>query len=161
MAREEHDREDLLAEATALVERASFRIPGCADEIVVGFRRDGSASFYFGPQRVYHFTSAGSLRRAFVDDALYKAQQRRLFSMRRQRRQDAVELASRELDARAARAFLAELQTQLSTLTRALADGRFTLVGQVPRACNIVPRIQSWLKALEPEIAIARSPRVG
>jgi hypothetical protein len=161
MPREEHDREDLLADATALVERASFRIPGYADEIVVGFRRDGSASFYFGPQRVYHFTSAGFLRRAFVDDVLYKAHQGRLVAMRRQRTPDAVELVSHELDARAAEAFLTELRSCLSTFASGLAEGRFTLVGQEPRASEIVPRIQSWLKALGPEISIARSPRAG
>ena len=47
MAQRETNREDLLREATALVERAEIRIPGESEPIVVGFRRDGSASFFF------------------------------------------------------------------------------------------------------------------
>ena len=42
MARRESDREDLLREATALVERAELTIEGFDEPIVVGFRRDGS-----------------------------------------------------------------------------------------------------------------------
>ena len=40
MARREQDREDILAEATALVERVELQIAGETDPIVVGFRRN-------------------------------------------------------------------------------------------------------------------------
>jgi hypothetical protein len=159
MPREEHDREDLLAEATALVERASFRIPGDAAEIVVGFRRDGCPSFYFGPQRVYHFTSAGSLRRAFVDDLLYKTERGRLVSLRRHRTEDTTELASHELDAGATKTFLDEMHLHLAALRRALAESRFTLIGQISPSSDVPARVLAWLEALPAQIAIARSPR--
>ena len=48
MARHEEDREDLLAEATALVERAELVVEGAAESVVIGFRRDGCASIYCG-----------------------------------------------------------------------------------------------------------------
>ena len=98
MAREEHNREDLLAEATALVERASLRLDGFAEEVVVGFRRDDSASFYFGADRVYQFTSEGALRRAMIAPLLYKAEQGRLIALERHRTADAVEMVRRELE---------------------------------------------------------------
>ena len=75
MARRESDREDLLREATALVERAELTIEGFDEPIVVGFRRDGSASFFFGADPVYQFNTAFELRRAFVVGLLYKAEE--------------------------------------------------------------------------------------
>ena len=74
MARDEHDREDLLAEARALVERVSLQIAGLEQPVFIGFRRDDSASFYLGADRVYQFTSEGQLRRAFVGESPFKAE---------------------------------------------------------------------------------------
>ena len=80
MVRDERDREDLLAEATALVERISLRIDPQQEPVVIGFRRDGSASFYCAAEEVYHFNSAGQMRRAYVDGQLFKATAGRLAS---------------------------------------------------------------------------------
>src|SRR5688572_18570527 len=65
MARQEQDREDILREATALVERVELLIPEFPEPIVAGFRRDGSASFFFGADPVLQFNAQGKLRRAF------------------------------------------------------------------------------------------------
>ena len=64
MAREEQDREDLLREASALVERAEVALADGATRVVLGFRRDGCASFYFGSERAYQFNTDDALRRA-------------------------------------------------------------------------------------------------
>src|SRR5262245_38318908 len=72
MARQESDREDLLREATALVERAELKVAGEPEPVTVGFRRDGSLSVFFGSVAVYQFNTAGELRRAFADGLLYK-----------------------------------------------------------------------------------------
>ena len=60
MAHDDGHREDLSAEATALVRRAEFVAPAADrpnDEspLVAGFRRDGSLSVYFGEDPVYQF----------------------------------------------------------------------------------------------------------
>ena len=69
MAREEADREDLMREATALVQRAEFSAGG--KPVFVGFRTNGAASVFFDSDPVYQFNSNGELRRAFVaGDAL-------------------------------------------------------------------------------------------
>jgi hypothetical protein len=161
MARREHDREDLLAEARALVERIALRLPGDDVETVVGFRRDGSASFYFGPERVYHFTSTGALRRAHVGQALFKAEHGRLVSMVRHRTANAVELVSRALDAEETTSFLAELRQLFDRLCRAIERAECVPIGQVPADADIAGRIAGWLARHGREIAIARSPRVG
>ena len=85
MSRSESDREDLLREATALVERVELSIPGYGESIVVGFRRDGSASFFFGQSPVFQFNSQRELRRAFRDGLLFKTDNGRLVEMRRER----------------------------------------------------------------------------
>jgi hypothetical protein len=159
MSRQQHDREDLLAEAKALVQRASFEVAGYDGEVVVGFRRDGSASFYFSPERVYQFTSGGELRRAFVDGLIYKAQQRQLASLRREPGQNAVALVRHDLDRSSTQGFLNEMRSHLSALDRALAKGKLRLVAQVPEDADLSGRIRCWLDEFADSEAIAPSPR--
>src|SRR5690606_4241518 len=97
MARQEQDREDLLKEATALVERVELAIDGMPEHVVVGFRADGCASFYFGPEPVWHFNTSQELRRAYVGGLLYKAEQGRLVSLQRNRTSGQVQLLRHEL----------------------------------------------------------------
>src|SRR5436190_5016936 len=129
MSRHESDREDLLKEATALVERVELRLEGEAESIVAGFRRDGAASFFFGADPVYQFNAAKELRRAFVGGLLYKTDSGRLVQMRRERTAEAVELRSRELDAVETAAFLSRAEAELAVLQSALAASRFEVVG--------------------------------
>lgn len=158
MSRSESDREDLLRDATALVERIELTAPGLSEPIVIGFRKDGSASFYFGADPVYQFNTASELRRAYVDGLLYKAERGRLVSLTRQRSDAAVTLLRAELDTRESAALLDALQSRLDRLRSAFARGAFVLVGQVPADANIVPRLQNWLAALPRPITIAPSP---
>lgn len=161
MPREEHDREDLMAEAQALVERVSLEIAGYDGHVVIGFRRDRSASFYFSAQRVYQFTSTGQLRRAFINDLLFKAEQRQLVSLRRERHEQAVELVRHVLEPAAADAFVAEMRTHLHALHDALARGNFKIIAQVPQDVNVISRIRRWLNDFADTTEIARSPRTS
>ncbi len=95
MDRQQSDREDLLAEATALVERIELVLPGYAEPIVAGFRASDCASLFFGTDPVYQFNSQRQLRRAFVDGLLYKAECGRLVSLTRTQNVLAVELITR------------------------------------------------------------------
>jgi hypothetical protein len=162
MAREEQPREDLLAEAKNLVERVSLQ-PGAGSvlgaEVVAGFRRDGSLAIFFGQQRVYQFTSTAGLRRAFVDDVLYKAQAGVLIAMRRERMSDAVNLVSTPLDTRATNEFLAQMSGCLTGLQRDLEAGKYALLGQVPADGMVIERLLAWLVAHAGKTLIAASPR--
>ncbi len=159
MAREEHDREDLLTEARSLVERASLRIVGAADEVVVGFRRDGCASVYLNPDRAYHFNTAGQLRRAYVDGLLYKAESGLLASLRRERTAGTVELVRHDLRQQETQAFLDAMRRELVALDGSLAAGSFEVIGQVPEETDVVGRVRAWLAALPAKPRIAASPR--
>jgi hypothetical protein len=161
MALRESDREDLLREATALVERAELTIEGDEEPIVVGFRRDSSASFFFGADPVYQFNSALELRRAYVGGLLYKAECGRLVSLRRERSAGTISLFRTELTVQEATDFLAGMRKRLSALRLALQNGRFLLTGQVPLEADIPDRIRCWLDVLPTRIEIAQAPNVG
>jgi len=160
MARNEQDREDLLAEARALIERCELRCPAFEDNVVLGFRRDGSASFYFGQQRAYHFNTQRQLRRAYDDGQLIKAERGRLVSLVRHRTQHEVELVRHELDAIESRAFLDRAWRDLQTLTAALADETTEVLGCVPADADVVGRAAKWLAQLKQPILVAEGPEV-
>jgi len=161
MARQEQDREDLLAEATALVRRVELNVPACGDAVVIGFRRDGEASFYLDPDTVYHFNASGQLRRAYCEGLLYKAQRGRLISLDRQRRDGQVQLLRRELSVPQQATFLAKLAGQLRQLQVELSAGRFDVRGQVPDGEDIVGSAVSWLSESADSPDVAGAPGIA
>ena len=158
MAHYEADREDILREATALVERVELVIPGCAESVVMGFRRNGSASFFFGADPVYQFNSSGELRRAFVAGQLIKADRGVLAAFDRRRTETEVQLVRRDLDAQETERLLADLFQRLHLVQSSICDQSYTHLRQVPERADILGRISNWLAALRLPIKIARSP---
>lgn len=99
MARHEEDKEDLIADATALVERAEYcRSDNKTSEIVtVGFRRDNSLSLYFDQDPFYQFTAEGLLRRSYENGFLYRSHEHTLAKLDRQRSEQRTTLSRSEL----------------------------------------------------------------
>jgi hypothetical protein len=161
MSRQEHEREDLLREATALVERVELTIPGQYEPIFIGFRKDGAASFYFGQDRVYHFNTAGQLRRAYLSGVLYKADQGKLVALQRERSATETILARHELSTEQSQTVLDEAQLLLSRLSAAITTAAIKVTGQVPADAAIVPRLQNWLAAHGAHLTIAARPNVA
>lgn len=159
MARQESDREDLLREATALVERIELAPPGAseADHIVAGFRREGALSIYFGADPTYHFNPAGDLRRAYIDGLLYKAQDEHLVSLERVRTNEEVQLVSRQLSGDQQHSILDVMSHRLSELARQIEKGELTIVGQVPNDADVLGRVARWLKSHD-QITVAARP---
>ena len=85
MARDAHDREDLLRDARGLSPRVQLEVELSAGpaELFAGFRGE-SLSLYFGQDLAFHFNDRGELRRAFAVDELLKADGGRLVAMRRE-----------------------------------------------------------------------------
>ncbi len=157
MSRNESDREDLLREATALVERAELTMAGFGEPAVVGFRRDGSLSVFFGGEEVYQFNAAGELRRAYCGGLLYKAERGGLVSLRRERGDAEVVLLRTELNGQQTTDFLSTARERLNALAEALGSRSFSVIGQVPADADVVSRVQGWLDALPAEIPVARA----
>lgn len=162
LAREAHDREDLLRDARGLSPRVELLVESSGVDITLfaGFR-GASASLYFGQDAAFHFNNRGELRRAYLADELIKADGGRLVAMRRERSATESALVSRLLTPAKQQALLAELQGRLAGLTAALAAGEFRVVGQVPAEGNAVERLRGWLTDRQGAMIVARSPRVG
>jgi hypothetical protein len=161
MSRQEHEREDLLREATALLQRAELRVEPFPEPVVAGFRHGGAFSVYFGGDPVYQFNTAGQLRRAFVDGLLYKAEQGWLVALRREHNDQETLLVRHLLDAREQSALLQDAQQALTTLATALQQHRFTLLGQIPEDGDIVTSIQFALAALPEPLEVAQRPHAN
>jgi hypothetical protein len=160
VAKFEQSREDLLAEATALVERIELALPAESANVVIGFRKTGAASLYFGEDPAYHFNSAGQLRRAYLDGQLLKAEREQLITMTRQPNAGEVQLRSRMLTAAQSSDVLEALSRRVTALERNLANGHFQIVGQMPGAVDVVGRVRQLLADLAAGVSIAASPRV-
>ena len=155
MARQEEDREDLLREATALVERVELHIEGQAEPWVIGFRRDASASLYVSGDPVFQFNQRNQLRRAFVDGKLVKAERGRLVWLERRRTDTQVQLLRRDFTPVETDDTLALAARRLEQLREALAAGRYELRGQVPEDADVIGRVSRWLDALPAELEVA------
>jgi hypothetical protein len=160
MAREEEPREDLLREATALVERVELQIERFADPIVAGFRRDGAASFYFGQDFVFQFNTANQLRRGYVEGRLFKAESGRLVKLTRRRTANEVQLLRHDCTDSETQEFLATACAKLVALQKALVDVEFRTIGQVPASGDPAGRVRDWLLQLAQPITVACSPSV-
>jgi hypothetical protein len=149
MARDESDREDLLREATALVERIELVPKDGADDqhIVAGFRRDGALSVFFGEEPVYQFNAAGALRRAYSDGKLLKALHGQLVALQRVRTELEVQLIRHELAKAEQTAFLSIMSDRMRMLATLLSTNEFEVAGQVSQDSDVLGRIRRWLAA--------------
>jgi hypothetical protein len=102
-------------------------------------------SIFFGADPVYQFNTAGELRRAYCDGLLFKAQRQRLFSLRRVREHEEVQLLRHELTDREQLAFLSRMSGELRGLQIRLRQGTYDVVGQVPTDADVLARAQAWL----------------
>jgi hypothetical protein len=158
--RHEQDREDLMREATALVERVELAVAGMEGHVTVGFRQDGSASFYFGPDEVYHFNSRQQIRRAYLHGHLLKAVGGVLAQLRRERTPKDVFLLRRDLTLEDTEQIQIRLRQMLSNLFAAQRAQQVSIVAQVPPDGAVLERAAK----LEDELLkaeIAERPNVS
>ncbi len=158
MARFEHDREDLLAEATALVERLELRVPHEAEPVVLGIRRDGCLSIYFGADPALHFNASHQLRRAYGNGELLKAERGQLVGLHRQRTVAEVQLVRHERDAAAQSQLLAAWQAHVESLQAALERGECQVMRCIPAELPALDRAREWLVWIERPWSIAATP---
>lgn len=161
MAQEERDREDLLREAVALVDRVELLVAGEPEPVTAGYRRDGSLSLFFGADPVWQFNARGELRRGYRAGKLLKAVRGRLVELTRERTAAATELLSRDLSVPEQQAAIAEALARLASLHAALSAGRYEVVGQVPPEVDVVAKLRTSLVTLSAGFAVAHAPNVG
>ena len=158
MARLEHDREDLLAEATALVERMELRVPHETEPVVLGLRRDGCLSIYFAADPALHFNASHQLRRAYCGGELLKAERGQLVGLHRQRTATEVQLVRHERDADAQVQLLASWQSRVELLQAALNRGEVQVMRHVPAELPALDRARQWLSFIPSPWQVAATP---
>lgn len=162
LARDAHDREDLLRDARGLSPRVELEVAlaGESVELFAGFRGE-SLSLYFSQDLVFHFNDLGQLRRAYVADQLLKADRGRLIAMRRERTEAETSLVSRPLEDDETQTLLIDLKQRLRELTDAVAASSFQVVGEVPADGSAMNRLRAWLAGRRGPIELAAAPHVG
>jgi hypothetical protein len=148
VARQESDREDLLAEATALVRRAELQIPGEAEPITAGFRRSGFCSIYFGGDPVFHFNETGQLRRAFAEGFLLRTQGSTLSRMHRVRTETQTILSRHDFEKQELEEFLESMQQRLTNLAECIRNGEAEILRQVPADAEFFPELLTFLERI-------------
>ncbi|MEM7313511.1 MAG: hypothetical protein AAF497_10200 [Planctomycetota bacterium] len=157
MARQEVPKEDLIAQATALVRRIEFRTGSDQPLIVVGFRKDDSASIYFGEHPVYQFNSNHELRRAHIEAGMLKAEQRELVRMEKRRTESEVQLIRHVLSADEKSKLLDDIRSRFDEISDSIEQGLCEVTRQVPEGEPILGSVHQWIKSLD-EIVVAEVP---
>jgi hypothetical protein len=161
MARHEAEREDLLAEARALVDRAEYQVPGQEDALVAGFRANGALSLFFGEDPALHWNSQGELRRAYAGGLLYKAEQGQLVALRRERSDQETALVRHLLSAEELQAFQETQRARLLQLRTQFDQGEVQLLreSRVSQG-DLATRIRAMLHLVADQLPIAQHARV-
>lgn len=161
MARHEAEREDLLAEARALVDRAEYQVPDEEHPVVAGFRVNGALSLFFGEDPVLHWNSQGELRRAYVDGLLYKAENGQLVSLQRERTDQETALVRHLLSADELHAFQTMQRARLLALRTQFDQGQVQLLREARLSeGELAPRLRAMLQLVVDQLPIAQSARV-
>ena len=145
MARHATEREDLMAEATALRERIAYAVAGKPEPVVAGFRSNGQWSLYFGSDPVYHFARDGALRRAYLADDLYRSQGHTLARLRRARIGDVVQLVRHDLTPAELAEFMARMGADLVSLKTAIETGAARITRQIPDDVDLEAKLAGAL----------------
>ena len=168
MAKQEVDREDILREATALVNRVELEVSGCADgdSIVFGFRECGSLAIYFGAEPVYQFNANHALRRAYHQGCLLKAVDCLLVSMRRKRQDGKLQLLSTPWDEEKTQEFIEQVRRDMFQLVEAIEVGEAQVIGFVAVEQQMTAKILTtqfcqWCNAHLLDLQVARVPSVS
>lgn len=161
MAREESDREDILREATALVERAELRIDGVAEPLVFGFRANGALSLFVTQDEVYHFDAEGAWRRGYFQGRLLKAVRGQMVELIRERTEQATVLRSRPLSSREQAEHEARWARRRTWLREAMDEGRCERVGVISASgADPVALLAGWIMEKADPLRIADRPHL-
>ena len=128
--------------------------------VVVGRRGEQAWSLYFGPDCVFHFNSAGELRRAFMAGRIIKAEAGHLVSLTKQRTDSAVNLLRHEFSPQEQSEFLNLLVENVQLLLSSLEEGTAEVSREIPEGEGVLQVLHEWLATLVLPPAVAAKPNV-
>ena len=160
MDRSLENNEDLLADATALVERAQLELPAMNDPFIFGFRTNGALSLFFEDEAAYHFNQRDELRRIFLYGKRYKAEKGQLLSVDRIPQTRGVRLQSAALDLEQTKKLLCGMNQRLDAIDSLFDAGRYRIIEKIPMHGDIITRLHIRIPSLL-QNRIAQAPHVG
>lgn len=146
MARQSSDREDLMAEAVALLPRIALRVSNLPSEIIAGRRVDGRWSIFMDGDPVYQFDSEHRLRRAFVNDSLYRSQGTTLARLTRQQTAQESVLLRHDLTADELSDFFHHMRRNLQIVFEALSHGTAEVINRIPEDSDYLAELTQNLQ---------------
>lgn len=162
MAKDAHDREDLLRDATGYVQRVELRVEGVKPEIFCGFREQGAFSLYWGQDEVFQFNADWALRRGYWQSRMIASYLHQLHWLNRDATEARAKLSREAFSNDQQAEFGQNLATRLRLLKRAIDEGTYEVLGQVPPDEQIIARLRGWLGRLDcNQLVLAKHPGVG
>lgn len=167
MAKQQQDKEDILREATALVNRIELKIPensSWEDSVFVGFRRDQSISFFFGGEPVYQFNIRNQFRRGYDRGVLLKAEHGQLVQLRQERENGKLVLLRRVWEKTETTEYLESVRFNLAALRDLVRRNLVEIVGAVVETGTpeeLLQQITHWIDRHMDSMEIASVPNVS
>lgn len=166
MAKQTHDREDLLRDGTAMSVRGRLLIDDV--EVFIGFRSQGQLSLYWDQDPVFQFDELGQLRRVFFDSIRLKAQDGRLVRLTKSSDEKTpsvgrLRLAGESISDSDQRRILQRLSDCLQQIKQVFEkqsphDGFDTLQCVGATKNEFVSRVGDWITNLDRPAIIAHDP---
>ena len=159
MAKEAHDREDLLREATAYDLRLEIRTDWHEETIFLGMRASDLLSIYVGQDTVYQFNSQQQLRRAFWQGRMLATYQHQLCWLDRPVG-GRVRITRTPLESAELAQFVDLAESTMGQLEATLIAGTYDVEGQFPEEgkLDVAAEIKGWLSRWQPPISFAQHP---
>ena len=166
MAKQSHDREDLLRDAHVMTFRGRVFADGV--EIFLGFRAAGQASLYWDQDPVFQFNSSGELRRLYLGGVRYASESRELVELGAPTSKPTsppeadsrrLVLQRRRVDRSVQATIQATWELCRSSLGELLVGGehdRWEVVGESDE--DFIERSRAWLDGLAVPLQAAQSP---
>lgn len=146
MALEEHDREDLLRDGRMMLLRGEVDLDDVT--MLLGFRREGQVSLYFGPERVFQFDKDGRLRRAFFDGRKFAANAGRLVQLSRQSRGGRVEMTRQDVDQVTTLMIFDAAADNIKRLNTVICDNKLEWRVVGTSGAEFRDRVKRWLETI-------------
>ncbi len=170
MAKDAHDREDLLRDATALPERIELvvltdkevgnTLEPFEQPVFCGFREGDAFSFYWGQDTVFQFNVAGELRRAYWQERMVATYQRQLHWLSPDSSSGRLRLARTAFSEQESERFLAMAAQYVAAVEEALAKETATVVGCFPVDADVAGKVLRCLQEID-VTDLAVHPGVG
>lgn len=162
MAKDEHDREDLLKDATGYIVRVELKLEDIEPVIFCGFRESDAFSIYWGQDEVIQFNADKAIRRGYWQGRMIASYLCQLHWLNRDPSQARTQLSRERFSPDEQERFLELARARATLLRSRLQSNAYELIGQVPADGDAVARILDWLfENQTAPLPLAKHPGAG